>query len=77
MTVQETFAPRGGRRLLIAALSIVCIACASQIASAQSADLPPLSVSPFVFPAALDPSEPIGALRYRGALVIESDDSEA
>ncbi len=59
--------------MLLAAASLLAI---SDAAHAQTSAGPAVTVSPFVFPAELNVDDPIGALRYRGAVVIEGADEE-
>jgi hypothetical protein len=46
------------------------------MALAQTAGIPPVTVTTFTIPEGVDPDSPVGSLRYRGAVVIESTDAD-
>lgn len=58
-------------------LSSIGVFLAGAAAEAQPSGIPPVTVSPFVFPEELEPESMIGTLRYRGAVVIESAEGDA
>ena len=60
--------------LLALALLATGVCVSPDVVDAQPADDALVTVSPFVFPEGVDPDAAIGALRYRGAVVIESVD---